>query len=299
MNPFNDSKLRMRPDSGGADGAAARHQRLLDEIRRNTIVSVGPGIRLISRANGKHLALTKYPKDFIVGLPSSAQPFEVFVYPAGTDTGEGWTGWRNVRVHRGLINETHPDNDAEGSTPLDILVPASTTDYKLYLEVLFTLTPACVDANSNLQVTANSIKYGAGWWSGHAGEFPSAGKFYMEIATVTTGVDTPDTDPNYRAITITQIATEDRILIFPNTLVCTTANDGGSAGDASTNCSFTYKCTDFCGNVILAGATPQQKRIDKTKYETESGKGLLYLNASGQYELMYATGERPIDPTAC
>ena len=82
-------------------------------------------------------------------------------------------------------------------------------------------------------------------------------------------------------------------------MLCTTSNDGGDAGDADNTCSYTYTCTDLCGNIILALATPAQARIDKTKYETATGVGMLYLNGSGQYVLMNATGERPIDPTAC
>ena len=302
--PFNDSKLRRRSDSGGPDGSAAMHNRSIDALRRSDIVSVGPGLRLEGRPNGKHLRLTRFPGDLNVGFAASTNPFEIFVYPIGTDTGEGWTGWRNVRVHRGLVNNTHPDNDAETASPIDILVPASSTLYKVFLDVSFTATPACITQANGLTISGNTITHGAAWWSGHPGEFPTAGKFYMEIGEITTGVDStatepPGDDPEYRSITINQIASADRLVNMPNVMLCTTTNDGGAAGSASTTCSYTYTATDLCGNIVLAAATPDQKRIDNVKYETATGTGLLYLNASGQYVLMNATGERPIDPTAC
>lgn len=74
--------------------------------------------------------------------------------------------------------------------------------------------------------------------------------------------------------------------------------DGGSAGDQSTQCSFTYTVTDIHGNQLATSATPNKQR--PTIGKMVSGDGLVgsgYFTASGAFVLQDAN--ETLDTGAC
>jgi hypothetical protein len=71
---------------------------------------------------------------------TTLHPFQVFQHSAATPAPT--TDWRTVRVHYGEIFNSSdsswdhsPDNDDSAATPLDIVVPASSDLYKVWLEI--------------------------------------------------------------------------------------------------------------------------------------------------------------------
>lgn len=66
--------------------------------------------------------------------------------------------------------------------------------------------------------------------------------------------------------------------------------DGGSAGSASTTCSFTYTVTDLHGVVIGEDMSPEQRRYPNVPYTTTPNDtpGLAYYDAAGDLHLWSA-----------
>ncbi len=90
-----------------------------------------------------------------------------------------------------------------------------------------------------------------------------------------------------------------RPLLFP--VFCSV--DGGSAGNESTNCSFTYtvKTIDESGT-LDAGVSPERRRIKFTKYLTEStidaadgdSDGIAFFDPTGTLKLQIVFNELPV-----
>lgn len=231
------------------------------------------------------------------GYPSAANPFQIFQYSSGTTN-----DWRNVRVHRGYINADHPDNDAESGSPIDIQVPASTASYKVYLVTGYTAIPACIDQAAGVVIDSCTISHGTGWWAGHPAQMATSGNFwYNEIGTVSAGVDNPTTDPLYQDLVISQILTDDTTINFPSTLWGVASKDGGFAGSSTGDCTWTYTAADLCGNTLLYTASPKTSRIPTVEYAVPatSSSCLMYLDASGRYQLYHVSGEKVATPTVC
>ena len=75
--------------------------------------------------------------------------------------------------------------------------------------------------------------------------------------------------------------------------------DGGSAGDQSTQCSFTYTVTDIYGNQLATGATPNKQRPSIGKMV--SGDGLVgsgYFTGAGAF-VLHDANEVPSPTTDC
>lgn len=66
--------------------------------------------------------------------------------------------------------------------------------------------------------------------------------------------------------------------------------DGGSAGNATTTCSYTYEVSDLYGVVIGTTKTPEKRRYPQTPYTTtpEDSPGLAYYAADGSLHLFDA-----------
>lgn len=90
---------------------------------------------------------------------------------------------------------------------------------------------------------------------------------------------------------------------------CYAEKDGGTAGDASTTCSFTYTLYAEDQTTILVknvdgdnatGMTPEKDRLVETKYTTPTGKNraLAYRDSTGEIHLWDAN-EVPYPPEEC
>lgn len=246
-------------------------------------------------------------KLFDGGFSSADDPWEIFQWtpPSG---GDPTTYWRNVRVHLGYVNSSTttaetkvheldpllPTGSAAGSV-YDILVPASTTAYKIWGKVVYTRLPYCSQQEGSVAIISVIIEHGTDWWTGHPGQYAEAGVFYFEIGTVTTGVDSPqwldeptNTVPNpaWRSLTINQIAASDQTIITSPVLFVTLSNDGGAAGDKDTACTFTYQATDLCGQIVGATLAPQNSRARILNAPTNAAtRGTVYWDADGALQL--------------
>jgi len=72
--------------------------------------------------------------------------------------------------------------------------------------------------------------------------------------------------------------------------------DGGVAGDADTDCSFTYTVKDLAGVELGTALSPQSGRLPKTEY-TEPGAdspAVAYFDTSGDMQLYHVAGEIPV-----
>ena len=82
------------------------------------------------------------------------------------------------------------------------------------------------------------------------------------------------------------------------------SNDGGAAGDASTDCTFTYSLYTLDGTTELAtSVTPEVARLSATTYLAaatggRSGYALAACDEDGNWLLLCLPGERP-DNSAC
>jgi hypothetical protein len=70
---------------------------------------------------------------------------------------------------------------------------------------------------------------------------------------------------------------------------------GGSAGDNSTACSYTYTVTDLNGNSLLTGASPSKRRTSVGAYSAPSAGsyGLAFTEVDGTVKL-YDANEVPV-----
>ena len=72
--------------------------------------------------------------------------------------------------------------------------------------------------------------------------------------------------------------------------------DGGEAGDADTNCSFTYTVQDIAGVELGTTVSPQCRRLPKTEYTEPAADSpaVAYFDASGDLQLYHVAGEIPV-----
>ena len=234
-----------------------------------------------------------------VPVPASALPWRIFQWtpPSPADSSPA-TYWRNVRVHKGLVNgvtTTEPGKVHEQdtrttksyNTDYDILCPASATT-NIWCHVQYTRNPYCSQSDGGITINSVSIQFNSdpnhnsGWWPGYPAQYPSAGHFYFAIGTVAAGVDTPPGDPTYQSLTITQIALTDQTIYSQPILFVTLTSDGGSAGDKNTACTYTYQATDLCGKVVGASLSPQNSRARILMAPTNvANKGTVYWDNAG------------------
>jgi len=76
--------------------------------------------------------------------------------------------------------------------------------------------------------------------------------------------------------------------------------DGGEAGDADTDCSFTYTVNDLASFELDTALTPECSRLPKTEYAEPGADSpaVAYRNASGSLHLYHVAGEVPVTDVA-
>jgi len=76
--------------------------------------------------------------------------------------------------------------------------------------------------------------------------------------------------------------------------------DGGEAGDADTDCSFTYTVNDLAGFELDTGLAPECGRLPKTEYSEPGADSpaVTYRDASGSLHLYHVAGEVPVTKLA-
>lgn len=91
--------------------------------------------------------------------------------------------------------------------------------------------------------------------------------------------------------------------IKPQEVFCVrVTKDGGSAGNAGVDCSFTYTCTAFAGGFVYGtGKTPERRRWPKVAYVFASpgSIGLATRDVDGTFILLDALGEHPDTEDPC
>jgi len=82
----------------------------------------------------------------------------------------------------------------------------------------------------------------------------------------------------------------------PVLLPVTVTKDGGDAGDADTDCSFTYTVKDLAGFELEAALAPECGRLPKTEYAEPSADSpaVAYRDASGSLHLYHVASEVPV-----
>lgn len=244
-------------------------------------------------------------------LPVAATPWGIFQWTpaAPSESACTYTYWRNVRVHLGYVNGEKPyaakfcheqdpnlPTGSNAGSAYDILVPASTTDYKIWGHATYTRAPFCSQSQGGIIITDLKIEHGTSWWSGHPAQYPTAGEFFFEIGTCTTTADQlPYTNcptntivnPSYPPVlTINQIVGSDQFIYAQPMLFVTLSSTGGVAGDKSTPCSFVYTATDICGEKVGTSLTPQNSRARILNAPTTAAtQGTVYWDASGALQL--------------
>jgi hypothetical protein len=177
----------------GKQAAFARWVRKLVGHLNSLVLTVEPPLYLRDDGpQGKHLSI-KLSSTPPQEMPVIKHPFQIYQYtpdpenPAASD-------WRTVRINGGTLNNQHPDNDDTQASPLTVVIPASTTLYKIWLDA--TIMKENDDPNQG-QVTALTLRHGASGWPGYpaqpspnlaTGETPD--HLYILIGEVTTSNDT-------------------------------------------------------------------------------------------------------------
>lgn len=240
----------------------------------------------------------------IDGADGEFLPWLIHQHEAATP--DPTSDWRTFRVRRGLINQVHPDNDAEVTTPLDIVVPASTTEHKVWLKTTYQNLNLKPGLGTQLPtITACTIEHGASWWSGYPTLYDFTGLpnvvRYDAIGTITTGVDSPADDggdppvpnPDYHKVTLDQLLDENLTQTMESAMFpVSVSSDGGSDGDATTAASWTYAITSLDGSTSLASGAAQERARPLGKTVAGSTIGQCYWAGDGALKLWDA-GEYP------
>ena len=83
---------------------------------------------------------------------------------------------------------------------------------------------------------------------------------------------------------------------FPETLRVNLYNDGGSAGDSATACSFTYEATTPGGAVLASGLAPENSPARIYNWAcVAASKGTLYLDENGDWQLWDANETQDVE----
>jgi hypothetical protein len=136
-----------------------------------------------------------YPRDLVGGSGSSSENYPFELLRTGFDSG---TLANTFQVNAGTVAcsiTLHPDNDNSQVTPLDIVVPASSTLYKVWLALTITAATGAMSA-----LTIDSGLNGWAIADGDAVDYPtnapaSAGaglaptNLYILLAEITTTVE--------------------------------------------------------------------------------------------------------------
>ena len=275
---------------------------LRDFAARNRIIS-GPGYKIKESSSGTALEIDKPKPAPSYTTPTSANPWQIFQWtPAAPADTSPATYWRNVRVHLGYVNGKTTDQakfvheldpalptGSNAGSVYDIRVPASQSEYKIYGYVTYTRKPYCSQQEGSIEI--NHVKIVAGgdnWWSGHPGQYPSAGVFCFEIGTILTGVDSPANDPDFQKLEISQICTSDQTIYSQPILFVTLTQDNPdpNPGTKDSACDYTYQATDLCGKVLGVSLSPQNSRARILNAPTNvATDGTVFWDASGVLKL--------------
>lgn len=267
----------------------------------------------LARVNTSDKAITKITYlwaggDLVWPMPMTLKPVPWVIFQHAAATPDPTSDWRTFRVHRGFVNDSHPDNDAEETTPLDIVVPASTTNYTVWLKTTFQNqndNPGLYD--SKAAIVSCTIEASADGWP----TFPTTYDFtglpsivrYDLIGYIATGVDSPADDggdpptanPDFHSVNILQNLTENIFIpVNGNLFPVVVSNDGGSDGDASTAASYTYTVSFYAYLGSFATGVPLARPRPLGKMTPGSGTGLAFWHSDGAIKLWDA-GEIPVN----
>jgi len=184
----------------GAPITARSHNQIVQQERKSQVNSLfGRGSELTQLSSGTSLRLPKRSRRRFMGgaagVVATQFPFQLYQHTPDPDN-PTVSDWRTFRVRGGLVNNQHPDNDDTAAIPLDIVVPESSTLYKVYIEVLID----AADGPQQGTVVSSTIMHGSTGWplfpdqpdgSSTTGAPPD--KFYVLIGEITTSDDTAQT----------------------------------------------------------------------------------------------------------
>lgn len=176
-----------------SDPALTRWARSVSEYLRAITPQASDHILVTESVNGTTFRLRRPQRPSGTTTPTPAHPFKFIPDPEADP--EAATSWRTGIIYAGTIESVHPENDSSYGTPTSIVVPASTSLYKIWIAL--TLNTA------NGAITAAALDHGANGWQtgdGDASDFPdqptpaAAGeapaKFYRLLSEITTSDDT-------------------------------------------------------------------------------------------------------------
>ena len=212
------------------------------------------------------------------------EPFQIYQGGITDTTNAAW--WRTFEVHTGDILSPYQsayikaNNDDTGSgTPSKIFtVPASSTDYEIYLQMtlgtgFFSVATIIADADAfgpMGTIGVPQIQSNGTYW-------------YALIGLVSTGADTTAVGGIYPAgtVTIDQIMNSDLLLSAP-VFPVTVSQTGGTAGTSSAYCSFTYSVLDLTGITIGTAIAPLSSAARIIKCACTAGThGTAHYNTAG------------------
>lgn len=136
-------------------------------------------------------------------------PFEVYQHAA--DTPDPDSDWRTVRVHVGSAYGSTPDNTDDVAAPLNIIAPASTTDFKIWLAVMrdaSSVTNCTIkfsgSAGTTSGGTSDQTGSGTSGWPHYPAQSTPSNVIWKLLAKVTT---TADSGTGAKKLTINQVWT--------------------------------------------------------------------------------------------
>lgn len=187
--------MPIRPqDRFAGQPISARDQRASNDQHRQAQLTVAGHARLSRGPGGTVIYVPKPPPVAQKrSTPVVRFPFQIYQYSAGNPVSD----WRTFRVRRGYSNSQAPSNDDASGAPITVVVPASSTLYKFWLEITIQNDPTV--GNYGIP-TGLSINHGADGWSGYPGQpdFDTdtgqpAAMYYVLIGEITTSADTAGT----------------------------------------------------------------------------------------------------------
>lgn len=219
-------------------------------------------------------------------------PFQIYQFtPPAPPATPAASDWRTFRVHTGNIFLPYqeasltPDNDDASGSPLNIIVPASTDDYEIYLKI----TPFSV---VTIAAGVSGAITGHGFGSTGNGEVfvNTDGSWNMLIGTVTTSADPTPTGPTppfpSGTVEIDQELDQDVVWLAAPAFPVNVTQTGGLAGTSSGVCTFTYTAYDLLGNQIGVGMSPVFSPARTVNCTCVKGtQGTAYYDNTGTLQL--------------
>lgn len=161
--------------------------RELHDFLRNLRILDSDDVRVVGGPGGMSLELVK--RSTQAGEDTEQHPYEIYQHAA--DPTNETTDWRTVAVHEGYVNSTLLPTGTDKDSPVPVIViPESTTDYKIWIDCAITTSGDDIG-----QVASASIEHGATGWAGYPDQ-PLAGTpgeapahLYILLGEVTTSDD--------------------------------------------------------------------------------------------------------------